>query len=337
MEFKMKQLSQLWVHDSARAKTLALRRRESLFQGELDQRFHYLTEKQAQLWMEVHKHHAPLFRDPEFFDIFKNAAADLASELAGESIHLIGVGAGGGEKEAIVLSALRSAGCRVTYTPLDVSLELALLSAEAAADQGVVEVTPVVGDISALEDIHQWPEEIGGRRVFTAFGLAPNMMPGALYGRLAGALRPEDVLLLSANLAPVSEADLSEEARNRACQEILPQYDNIETRRWLQQVLVDWGISDALSEPVFEVQQLDSIWGIGANCHWLSDVKFYWEGTLFEAEKGSSLRAFYSLRYTPEDLRTVMRKNGLRLGSGYTTACKQEGVWRAFRDSDATS
>ncbi len=332
MEFKMKQLRQLWVHDSARAKALALRRRESLFRGELDQRFHYLTERQAQLWMEVHKQHAPLFHDPEFFNIFKNAAADLASELAGEPIHLIGAGAGGGEKEAIVLSALRSAGCRVSYTPLDVSLELALLSAEAGADQDRVEVTPVVGDISALEDIQQWPGQTGGRRVFTAFGLAPNMMPGALYGRLARALRPQDALLLSVNLAPVSEADRSDEACKSACQEILPQYDNIETRRWLKQVLVDWGISGALSEPVFEVQQLDSIWGIAANCHWLWDVKFDWEGSLFEAQKGANLRVFYSLRYTPEDLRTVMQKNGLRQGPGYATACRQEGVWRTCRE-----
>jgi hypothetical protein len=332
MEFKMKPLSQLWVHDSARANALALRRRESLFRGELDQRFHYLTERQAQLWMEVHKQHAPLFHDPEFSNIFKNAAAELAADLAGESVHLIGLGAGGGEKEALVLSALRSAGCRVSYTPLDVSLELALLSAEAGAGQGGVKVTPVVGDLRALEDIQQWPGQSGGRRVFTAFGLAPNLMPGALYGRLAGALRPEDALLLSVNLAPVSKVNVPDDARKRACQEILPQYDNPETLRWLKQVLADWGISEALSEPVFAIQQLDSIWGIAANCHWLSDVTFDWEDALFKAEKGATLRIFYSLRYTPEDLRSVMQKNGLLLGAGYITACKQEGVWRAFRE-----
>lgn len=328
----MNPLNQLWVHDSVRAHALSQRRKESLFTGELDQRFHYMSQRQAQLWMEVHKRHAPLFRDPEFSKIFENAAAELASELAGESIHLVALGAGGGEKEALVLAALRAQGCRVRYTPLDVSVELALLSAEAGKTRGADEVYPVAGDLSALDGIREWPGHGGERRVFTAFGLAPNMRPDVLFGALAGVMRTDDALLLSANLAPVADGEeTSGDAQHRACREILPQYDNLETRLWLRQVLVDWGLADALNEPVFEVERIDCAWGIAASCHWLFDAKFEWEGRSFEARRGTKLMLFYSLRYTTEILSQALQKNSLLLGTGHAPPCKQEGVWRVVR------
>lgn len=327
----MNKLRHLWVHDSIRAEGMSLKRRESLFSGVMDQRFHYMTQRQAQLWMEVHRRHAPLFGNSEFVSIFRRAALDLAMDLAGKPVHVVGVGSGGGEKEACVLSALHASGCHVTYTPLDVSMELAFQSAEAGAVYVCEEIHPVVGDISASEELGVWPRAEGQRRVFTFFGLAPNIAPSSFSLVLSRALGPDDALLLSANLAPVSASDVSLDAQRRVSVEILPQYDNLETRLWLKQVLVDWGISDYLGEPCFDVQEIDSVWGIAADCQWLSDVRFEWEGKIFEALKGHKLRLFFSLRYTVDGLRRMLRERGLNLGEGFVTSCGQEGVWRVRR------
>lgn len=334
MESTVKKLRPLWVHDSISARVMSLKRCESLFSGVMDQRFHYMTQRQSQLWMDVHRRHAPLFEDSEFISIFQRVASDLALDLAGRSVHVVGVGSGGGEKEAHVLSALHASGCRVTYTPLDVSMELAIQSAEAGARHVCETIHPVVGDLSALEELGAWPRSEGQKRVFTFFGLAPNIGPSTLSGFLSRALGPDDELLLSANLSPVDASHVSPDSQRRACAQILPQYDNDETRLWLKQVLVDWGISQYLGEPCFEVHEIDSVWGIVADCRWLSDVRFAWEGKIFEALKGKRLRLFFSLRYTVDGLRRMLGESGLSLGKGSVTPCKQEGVWRVRRSDE---
>lgn len=322
----------VWTHASLRAVALSQKRRDSLVRGEIDHGFHYQGVKQSQLWLEVHRCHAPLFSNTSFIDIFHAIAADTAAELAGQAVHVIGLGSGGGEKEAWLLQALRNAGCSLRYTPVDTSLELALLSAEAAAPYLQTDSLPIVGDLSLLAELSAWlarypSDEV---RVYTAFGLTPNFLPSQLFGGLSNVLRPQDVLLLSANLAPVSDED-SGQAYRAACETLQPQYDNPETKAWLRQILLDWGIAADLSEPVFQVEALENLLGFVASSEWLSEVGFPWEGQFFQAQRGARLRLFFSLRYTPKRLAETLKRWGLALEQGYLTDCGQEGVWRVAR------
>jgi len=63
-------------------------------------------------------------------------------------------------------------------------------------------------------------------RLITLFGVLPNLSPLPLLQRISGFLRPRDFLLFSANLAPGSQGQTG-------TLRILPQYDNLPTRRWL--------------------------------------------------------------------------------------------------------
>lgn len=316
------------IHPSFRADALRQKRIASLMDGTLDHAFHYAGVRQAELWLHVHQTHAPVTVDPAFETIYRHLARDLAMELAGEAVHVIGLGSGGGEKEAWVLEALKQQGCRIRYTPLDVSPELALLSAEVAENWVDQAILPIVGDLSLLPDLKDWldGEQQQASRIYTAFGLTPNFAPSILLKGLGGVLRDTDHLLLSANLAPTAHED--EAAYHTACRAIQAQYDNPATRTWLRQVLIDWGIAARLSEPRFELGEMEGIAGFFAWSQWLEDTRLDWDGLDFRAAKGEALRLFFSLRYTEERLAAKLQLQGLSLAGGYLTPCKQEGVWR---------
>ena len=61
----------------------------------------------------------------------------------------------------------------------------------------------------------------------TLFGVLPNLPPLPLLKKIARFLRPEDLFLFSANLAPGTKG------RSGALR-VLPQYDNSPTREWLE-------------------------------------------------------------------------------------------------------
>lgn len=318
------------IHPSFRAAAWRTRRITSLHEAAIDPAFHYAGVRQAALWLKVHRIHAPGAVEPDFERIYRMLAHDLAGSLAGQSVHVIGLGSGGGEKEAWVLEALEQQGCHLRYTPVDISPELALLSAEVAENRFDGSIYPVVGDLSLLASPDDWlHDEPASIRVYTAFGLTPNFTPSWLLGHLGRILRPCDRLLLSANLAPVSEDDAA--GYRQACLRVMPQYDNPETRTWLRQVLIDWGIADHLSDPVFELSTLEGITGFFAWSQWLTDVQFDWEDQPFTARKDDRLRLFFSLRYTPARLARVLVPHGLKLVQGDQTRNREEGVWRIER------
>lgn len=336
----MNEMRPVWVHSSLRAQHQSLRRKESLHQGAIDHVFHYQGPKQAQLWMDVHRRHAPVSANRSFEDIFGRIAHQSAQELAGRSVHVVALGPGGGEKEAWLLEALQAAGCKLRYTPVDAGMELALLSAEAAAPFLNTEILPVIGDLSLMEELPRWLERYPAQetRLYTAFGLSPNFLPSTLFKWLSGLMRERDVLLLSANLAPLpldapSQAEDGQDQYRAACEAVLPQYNNPETLRWLGQVLADWGIQGLLREPRFHIRPFESILGFCLQTNWLSDARFEWENEPFQARAGEVLQLFFSLRYTPEKLAEALLPFGLHLGAGHTTPCLQEGVWRVHRNA----
>lgn len=320
----------VWIHDSLREGAHRQRRADSLRSGAIDHGFHYLGAQQAALWQAVHRCHAPHFADNSFAAMYRAEFGAVAVELVGRPVHVIGLGAGGGEKEAWLLEGLRQQGCHVRYTPVDTSLELALFSADVAAPYVHDDMVPVVGNLLLLNELPDWlaryPQEEA--RIYTAFGLTPNFLPSQIFSALGACLREQDYLFLNANLAPVIAGDDSLAGYRAACAAVLPQYDNRETRTWLRQILVDWDIARHLSEPEFTVAPVEGILGFVAHARWLSDVTFPWEGADFRAREGERLRLFFSLRYTPVLLAETLALHGMLLGRGQMTANGQEGVWR---------
>jgi hypothetical protein len=121
-------------------------------------------------------------------------------------------------------------------------------------------------------------------------------------------LRAEDTLLLSANLAPVT--DESEAAYRAAMEVVLPQYRNAETLDWVGRVLTDWGLETQVGEARVTVEKKSNLY------------------RFLVSTSGKSWQLFFSYRHTPERLRMLLSEYSLELGPGLISAAKEEGVWR---------
>jgi len=101
-----------------------------------------------------------------------------------------------------------------------------------------VDSKPVVFDLPGVHDLAEFLEFLAPkttRRIFLFFGMLPNFEPNEALRPLEVILRHDDLLLVSANLAPGPDYATG-------VKKILPLYDNDLTRRWLATVLLDTGL-----------------------------------------------------------------------------------------------
>ncbi len=301
----------IWIHSSRQMNAVADLRRSSLPSGKIPHLFHYEGLRQSQLWMKVARAHAPN-TEPAYREVFESAREWIGDE----PVHVVGLGAGGAAKEQKLLEGLT----KPLFTPVDVSDSLALLSAQHTWDLTEKPPKPLVADLLGYPDLPNWLAEFdsGRKRLFTAFGLTPNTAPSELLPVLHDFLRPEDALLISANLFT-------------SIQDVLSQYDNPETRAWLSQVLIDWGIRDQLSEPTFRWGEIEGQTAVIAESRWLEDTDLEWEGELFHVEQSQILRLFFSIRYTPEAFSAELANQGLNVLSSVEKECHEDGLWLARR------
>ena len=105
---------------------------------------------------------------------------------------------------------------------------------------------PFVCDLATADDLH---ETLVTRHpsLVTFFGMIPNFEPQEILPKLAALIRPKDFLLFSANLAPGSDYAAG-------IREVLPQYDNPQTRDWLMTFLCDLGVEHHDGDLRFQIE-----------------------------------------------------------------------------------
>jgi SAM-dependent methyltransferase len=137
---------------------------------------------------------------------YERAFAEAIAQIKTSQIHLVGLGCGGGQKDAQLLSQLQARRKKVFYTPSDVSTAMVLVARAAALKLlPAKNIFPFVCDLATAEDL---PTELFSRRpqsatrLVTFFGMIPNFEPRQILPKLTELLRPNDFLLFSANLAP---------------------------------------------------------------------------------------------------------------------------------------
>jgi L-histidine N-alpha-methyltransferase len=128
-------------------------------------------------------------------------------------------------------------------------------------------------------------------------------------------------------LAPVKP----DQAFLKACQQILPQYDNFETRRWVSQVLIDWGLSDYVEPVECRLEPWADLYSITMTTRWNRPIGLVWEESPFQAEEGQELVLFKSLRYTPALLKSWLAKFDLTASQETVFESGEEGIWEVCR------
>lgn len=304
---------------------------DSLRTRRINHKFHYDSVRQAQLWLALHQAYSPSRNDADCVSTYDRALAAAAEKITTRRAHLIGLGCGGGQKDARLLQSLKSRNAEVSYAPCDVSVAMVLVARQTALP--VVSPDhcfPIVFDLATADDLPAVLEERNPKdatRILTFFGMIPNFEPQTILPRLARLIRPEDFLLLSANLAPGTDYAAG-------LKRILPQYDNAPTREWLRQFLLDLGVERGDGEVRFSIEDGPAQSGlkkITARFHFLAARRIEIDDEVFEFRPGDDVQLFFSYRYSPALVRDALEQNGLTVLDDWITKSEEEGVYLCRR------
>lgn len=314
---------------------------ESLDRRRMNHQFHYSTPMQSARWLRVHEAYSPARQDDSCLAAYEHAFAATADGIGNGPVTVVGLGCGGGQKEAALLRALlrHSAALPLRYVPADVSPGLALVARAAALATGAVpaeEVAPVVLDLAATKD---WREALEGvapgsaRRIVTFFGMLPNFSPNQVLTQLSALLAPGDLLLVSANLAPGSDY-------GAGVRQVLPLYDNAPTAEWLFAVLEGVGISTDDGRIEFGIAACPEGSGlqrIEADFVFQRANAACYAGRSWPFGAGDRFGLFFSYRHTPERVSALFAPFGLALAGQWLNAGGDEGVFLLTRSGMITS
>ncbi len=302
---------------------------DSLRQGTINHKFHYDSIKQAQKWLALHNACSPARTRPEVAATYHRAFEQTARIVCPGTVHVIGLGCGGGAKDCALLSRLQ--GSALSYTPIDVSTALVLTSWQAARliippDR----CFPLVCDLAKADDL---PSILDAQpnpratRLVTFFGMLPNLEPETILPRLAALVRPGDLLLCSANLAPGT-------SYQEGVARVLPLYDNTLTREWLLMFLSDLGVDPHDGTTTFGIEEHppgSRLLRIAASFQFVRHKEFRIDSHTFTFRPTDVLRLFFSYRHTPELVEGLLAAHGLPVSAQWISPCGEEGLFLARR------
>ena len=301
----------------------------SLRTRRVNHKFHYDSVKQTQKWLALHEAHSPARYDADCLSTYEQAFAGAVKQIKARQVHVVGLGCGGGQKDVQLLKQLLARGKKISYAPGDVSVAMVLVARAAAlACLPPEKCFPFVCDLAAMEDLAEVlvpPGRRRGARLVTFFGMIPNFAPGRILPQLVGLLGPNDYLLFSANLAPGDDYAAG-------MKKILPQYDNPPTGDWLTAFLLDLGVEPRDGDLRFTIEA----GGLGlsrvvAKFHFRRAREINVGGERFSFARGESVQLFFSYRYTPARVHTILARYGLAVSEQWVAKSEEEGVFLCRR------
>ncbi|HEX3626505.1 MAG TPA: L-histidine N(alpha)-methyltransferase [Verrucomicrobiae bacterium] len=298
---------------------------ESLRSRKIAHKFHYDSVKQTQKWLALHQQYSPSRTDQNCLDIYEQSFALAAKAINSEKVNVIGLGCGGGQKDSRLIAMLKRGRNDVFYTPCDVATAMVLTARQTALS--VLpgnQILPFVCDLQTANDVSanfDLPRVRRLRRIITFFGMIPNFEPNNILPKLASLVRPKDVLLFSANLAP---GDNYAAGTKR----VLPQYDNPLTRNWLLAFLMDIGFSKTDGTLAFEIENTrDGLKRIVAHFRFKRPRQIEIDNESFDFKSGETIRLFFSYRYTSERIRAHLSRHKLEVQREWIAESGEEGVF----------
>lgn len=322
----------LLFHDSQYPQAVHSGLVAALRAGRVPGRFLYDSPGQAARWLAYHAAWSPSRTLDELSGLYQTAFEAVWAQQAQPELTLVGVGCGGGRKDATFLGCgPHQAGLR--YVPADTSAAL-VLEASAGAERARPDTTllPIVVDLQAEPSRADFLQgDLRRPAVWSCLGLLPNLDADWLLPYVARLMAPQDHLLVSANLSPGPHHD----ARDL----IVPQYDNPEARAWYQGALDELGLgandatlcmSDRALGPNGESWRIECHAVIERACA----VKVFAESVPLHA--GARLEVFHSDRYVPEVLPNLLAQHGLHCTQHWVTTDRQEGIYLCRLSPDSS-
>ena len=178
----------------------------------------YSSPLLGRLWKKVHQACSPFLHRPAVRHLYQRPASILRQKL-NFSYSLIALGCAEGTKETLLLRKLPPPAFLLAA---DTNLSLARY-----ATHRIPGMRKAACRIDLTTHLPSSISHLPRPRLFTLFGVLPNLDPLPLLRRVAKAMQPGDLLLFSANLA-------SGKSGFAGARKVLSQYDNPPTRSWLE-------------------------------------------------------------------------------------------------------
>ncbi len=310
----------VWVDSSLFPQASQLRLEEALVNRRIPAGMLYMTHHQAMRWLAVHERWSPSRKARVMDEVYRPAFRDLGARVGEMAYWLFSLGCGGGHKEQLFFEQAD----RLPEETLVIDISTILAVSSALRLQSFSSVRPVVADLDVMGARPSWLEAApGARRVVFFLGMLPNMDPDRAWNLLSSWTDPGDLVVLSANMA--SGAELS-----NGLPGIVPQYDNPETRLWIQAFGENIGVFSRdgdLGYRVFTVLP-GHLSAIGVDLTMRRDVPVALPGggTVVWRE-GESICLFQSLRYSDEAIQSRAGNAGFNILSSHLSGCGEEGTY----------
>lgn len=321
-----KELEEVYIHSSQFPEQVYKDYREGFKLKKIPHKFHYDSVKQSQKWLKLHQVFSPSRNNQDCVVSYEECFAKTVEILKDSSkIEVIGLGSGGGTKDTLLLSSLDKTNSEIFYYPIDVSLSLAIISAQKArANHPQIGIKPVVCDLLYADNlIKQISQTSNSKKILTFFGMIPNFTPNEIMPILSNFLQSGDILLMSANLAPGNDY-------LEGIKKISYQYDNDLTKDWLMTILIDAGIDINDGKIEFTIEddlQGNDLKRIVAHFELQKDVTFQLDETTIEWQKGDKVQLFFSYRYTTDKVKQTLKKYHLEVMEYWEAPNQEEAVY----------
>jgi L-histidine N-alpha-methyltransferase len=326
----MKSAANVLIHASQFPENVRRDLLASLRTRRVNHKFHYDSVRQTQKWLALHQVYSPSRNDADCQAIYEHCFAAVAQKIKAKRVHVVGLGCGGGQKDTRLLKLLKARGKEIFYTPCDASPAMVLVARQTAlAVLPEKNCFPFVADLASANDlpaVFNQPNLSNGARLVTFFGMIPNFEPQMILPKLASLIRPKDILLFSANLAPGKNY-------RAGMKKILPQYDNAPTRDWLLTFLFDLGVEKNDGELHFEIESVPAtgLKRIAAHFHFKRARRIEIENEIFNFKAGETIRLFFSYRYPPARVRAMLGRYALEVCGQWLAKSEEEGVFLCRR------
>jgi uncharacterized SAM-dependent methyltransferase len=318
------------VHESASPEFLREQILSALVQGRVHPHLLYSGLRQTGFWIALYQAFSPAKQDPECIEMYEAAFTRASKNIRGNVAHLVSLACGDGTKDVRCLEQIRASDRAALYTPVDISFEMVLRASRTAITtlRGL-QSTPLICDLahcSVLPAILKGFDPSGAERLLLFLGTIHNYWPPEILRSILYPLRSQDQLLISANLVPA-------ETYEDSLREVLQQYDNKPTRRWLMGALSELGLSEADGELRIEIGQspLPTLKRIEAIFSLSQDRQIRIYDRHIELKRGQEFLVFYSHRFTVAQLRDFFTEAGLRIAETWTGGGGYEGLFLCQR------
>jgi L-histidine N-alpha-methyltransferase len=232
--------------------------------------------------------------------LIARSAGLVATFFAPGLVEMLSLGSGQGDKDLLLLEALRARGARASYLPVDSSQALLEMACRGALDVGVP-THGIKADFtvpSQLTALAAEPE--APRRLVCVLGNTLGAFDPIAEARiLRGLLRPDDLLLVDGELF---------------ASETLAGYDNPLNRRFAWAPLHAVGIGESDGELVFESRNDPRLPGLHFVPKYFRagrDVAALAGGAALELAAGDRIDMNHSYKYAPETFLGILRDAGL--------------------------